>query len=87
MNFTEFVIKNHPDPDSLLYPYVTMTPNIFEQLSGLAQQFADEQSIEFVNWIRENNFLYSPQSHVWTDGTLVLSNDSLLTRYHESQKI
>jgi hypothetical protein len=41
MNFTEFVIKNHPDPDSVLVDCK------IDELDKLAKAFSDEQSKAF----------------------------------------
>lgn len=69
MTFTEFVIKKHPDPDSI---YGKVAEGYWDAIDKLAQQYADEQSLEFADF-------------TWKDKEL-LSIKELLTRYHESQK-
>jgi hypothetical protein len=49
MKASEYVIANHPDPDSLA-DTGDKWASIFEMMEGYASQLADKQSIEFATW-------------------------------------
>lgn len=82
MNFTEFVIKNHPDPDSLVGDSLTK----WTQIQKLAQQYADEEKKKLLEWISEDVSKTVARGQFRYKGN-VYNVDELLTRYHESQKI
>lgn len=54
MSAEEYVRDNHPDPDSVADTGEKWS-SIFAMMNGYSQHKADEQSIEFIEWLLEKN--------------------------------
>ena len=84
MTFTEFVIKKHPDPDSI---YGKVAEGYWDAIDKLAQQYADEQSLEFAKQVDERYVLNTAMTYWFDPNTKEkFTHEQTLTRYHESQK-
>jgi len=76
--FTDYVIQNHPDPDTL-QDGTMKGADRYDQLEKLAQAYADANAIEFAKWVDEQPLLvgYEQQEITW---------GKLLQKYREQNK-
>jgi len=89
--FTDYVIQNHPDPDSVYYAnsgrWTDRLQSRWDQIDKLAQAYAEQEMVKFAKFVDDAGFVPKPDC-VWLnfEAAIELTDAELLQKYREQNK-